>query len=91
MLAKMGCSDRLALWLSPGPLLLLVSEDKAYGVSPAKADISLSRRGLGSVERGRPHPEDDLRRPEVTRAGMSGWVAVSHHYLGYRGGMPISL
>ena len=81
MLAKMGYSGRLALLLSQGCLPLLVSENKACEVSPAKTEISQSRRGLGSAERGRPHPKgfEESRSDGILMVMtpcMSGWVAI---------------
>lgn len=76
----MGYSGGLALLLSQGLLPFLVSENKACGVSPAKAETSQSRRGLGSVERGRTQPKGKESRSDgilmVMRSWVSGWVAV---------------
>ena len=81
MLAKMGYSGGLALLLSQGLLPLLVSENKACGISPAKAETSQSRRGLGSVETGRPQPKGFKESRSdgivmVMRSWVPGWVAV---------------
>lgn len=74
------CVSRWPTWdvsqagtlVAPGALLLLITENKVCVVSPAKAEISLSR--LESIGRDRPRP---TRFKRISKAYPSGWADVS--------------